>query len=193
MQAIVTAIDGEAGEELATIWGELKAVFGLSQLTGATRPYVTFTVAERFAHGIENVLSEIASKGTPFALKTHGIGITEGQQTVIYLHVDRTEILDDVHHVIHHATQRYARNPKPAYDSETWLPHIALATGPLSPAEIEQIMPFLNRRAYDYAFPATNLCLIRDTRIIGAEWQRFDLKGIPTTTEKGPPEGDPNH
>lgn len=181
MQAIVTAIDGEAGDELATIWGELKAVFGLSQLTGATRPYLTFAVAERFAHGIENVLGEIAAKGTPFAIRTHGIGITEGQQTVIYLHVDRTEILDDVHHVIHHATQRYARNPKAAYDSDTWLPHIALATGPLTRADIEEIGPFLTRREYNYAFPATNLCLIPDTRIIGAEWRRFDLKGVPST------------
>lgn len=180
MQAIVTAIDGEAGDALASIWGELKAVFGLSNLVGATRPYVTFGVAERYAHGIENVLAEIAAKGTPFAIKTHGIGITEGQQVVIYLHVDRTEILDDVHHVIHHATQRYARNAKEAYASETWLPHIALAQGPLTQAEVAEIMPFLDRRTYNFTLPATNLCLIPDTRIIGGEWSRFDLQGVAT-------------
>ena len=175
MKAIVTAIDEPWREEIAGIWGELKAVFGLGSLTGALRPYLTFHVAEEYDAGIEEPLNRIANLAPPFALETHGVGITEGQQSIIYLHVTRTEALDEVHHVIWHATHALARNIKPAYAAETWLPHIAIATGPIDHTQVEGVLAFLNRREYNWSIPATNVCLIPDTRLVGGEWARWDL------------------
>jgi len=178
----VTAIDDPWREEIANVWGELKAVFGLGSLTGAVRPYLTFHVAEDYAPGIEDTLARIAVRGTPFHIETHGIGITEGaltegEQSVIYLHVTRTEALDDVHHVIHHAAQPLAVKAKPAYEDETWLPHIAVASGALPAEALPQIVELLGRRSYDWSIEATNLCLIPDTRLVGAEWVLFELRG----------------
>ncbi len=180
MQAIVTAIDDPWRDELEGIWGELKAVFGLKSLIGTNRPYLTFHVAEEYAAGLRAELAGVAAKGTPFAIETHGIGVTQGEQAVIYVHVTRTEALDDVHHVIHHVAQPLAFKAKAAYESETWVPHIALATGRVSDDEIAQIMSFLDRRTYEWRMTATNLCLIPDTRLIEAEWTQFDLRGTPT-------------
>ena len=202
MKAIVTAIDEPWRDQVANIWGELKALFGLGGLAGAVRPYVTFHVAEDYAQGIEGVLARIAARGTPFRIETHGMGITEGapaerapgegalteralaegRQSVLYLHVTRTEALDDVHHVIHHAAQPVAVNPRAAYEAETWLPHIAVASGRIPPADVPRVMEFLGRRDYAWTITATNLCLTPDTRIPGAEWLRFDLQGKPQGT-----------
>ena len=181
MQSIVTAIDDPWRDELEGIWGELKAVFGLKSLTGTTRPYLTFHVAEAYTPGIRAELASVASRGTPFTIETHGAGVTQGEQTVIYLHVTRAEALDDVHHVIHHIAQPLAFKAKAAYESETWIPHIALATGALTEAEVAEIIPFLDRREYAWQIRATNLCLIPDTRIANGEWTRFDLTGTPVT------------
>ena len=178
MKSIVTAIEDPWRDQIAEIWGELKAVFGPAGLTGAVRPYVTFHVARDYAPGIEQALASIAARGTPFRIETHGIGITEGAQSVIYLHVTRNEALDDVHHVIHHAAQPLAVGAKPAYENETWLPHIAVATGPIPPDTLPRVMEFLGRRDYAWTITATNLCLIPDTSLVSAEWVRFELRRL---------------
>jgi 2'-5' RNA ligase len=182
MKSIVTAIDDPWRDQIAGIWGELKAVFGLDALTGAARPCLTFHVAEDYVRagpgaGIEDALARVAARGTPFRIQTHGLGLTEGAQAVIYLHVTRTETLDDVHHVVHHAAQPHAINPRAAHQSETWLPHIAVAAGPIPPADIPRVLEFLARRDYAWTITASNLCLIPDTRLVAAGWLRFDLKG----------------
>ncbi|MBI5289851.1 MAG: 2'-5' RNA ligase family protein [Chloroflexi bacterium] len=182
MKAIVTAIEDPWRDRIANVWGELKAVFGLAGLTGAVRPYLTFHVAEEYRPGIEDTLARIAARGTPFRMETHGIGImqgalTEGLQSVVYLHVTRTEALDDVHHVIHHAAQPLAVNAKAAYENETWLPHIAVASGALPAEAVPQIVEFLGRREYNWSIEATNLCLIPDTRLAAAHWVLFELRG----------------
>jgi hypothetical protein len=131
---------------------------------------------------VEPVLADIAAKGAPFRIETHGIGITEGRQTAIYLHVTRTETLNLVHGVVHHATRVLARNPREEYGAETWLPHIAVARGAIAPSQMDDVVAFLDRRAYDWTITATNLCLIPDTRLVDGEWLRFELRG-------GQPEG----
>lgn len=177
MKAIVTAIDDPWRDEIATVWGELRAVFGLGNLTGAVRPYLTYQVAEDYGHGIEHVLADIAEKGAPFQIETHGMGVTEGRQTVIYLHVTRTETLDTVHQVLLHATRQQARKPREAYGVETWLPHITVASGMIDEAMLLEVVAFLDRRTYDWAITASNLCLIPNTRLVDAEWMRFQLTG----------------
>ena len=231
MQSILTAIDDPHASDIAEIWGELKAVFGLTTLTGGLRPHLSFAVAEHYDPAVEQALASIAARGAPFRLETHGIGLTEGpptaaspsrtdrsldlsqpqttaetrtdrpldlsptpaattagqsphgapQHTLIYLHVTRTGILDDVHHVIHHATQPLAHNPRLAYADATWLPHIAVATAPIAPGQLPAILDFLRRRDYAWHIPATNLCLNPSTQSPTTEWLRFDLKGAPTT------------
>jgi hypothetical protein len=176
VQAIVTAIDEPWRDEITDIWGELRAALGL-QLSGALRPYLTFAVAEKYGPGVEHALADIAAKGAPFRIETHGIGITEGRQTAIYLHVTRTETLDLVHGVLHHATRVLARNPREAYAAETWLPHIAVAQGAIPPSQMDDAVAFLDRRSYDWTITATNLCLIPDTRVVDGEWLRFELLG----------------
>jgi hypothetical protein len=177
VKAIVTAIDDPWREEIATIWGELRAVFGLGSLTGALRPYLTFQVAEDYGHGVEQVLADIAAKGAPFQIETHGIGVTEGRQTAIYLHVTRTETLDTVHQVLLHATRQHTRNPREAYGAETWLPHIAVASGEIDEDVLSEVVAFLDRRTYDWTITATNLCLIPEMRLVDGEWLRFELQG----------------
>jgi hypothetical protein len=229
VQSILTAIDDPHASQIAEIWGELKAVFGLTTLTGDLRPHLSFAVAEHYDPAAEQALASIAARGAPFRIETHGIGLTEGpptailtrkdtssdlsarpapdsssgpshtaadessvpshtaadessvpSHTLIYLHVTRTGILDDVHHVIHHATQPLAHNPRLAYADTTWLPHIAVATAPIAPGQLPAILDFLRRRDYAWHIPATNLCLNPSTSSPTADWLRFDLKGVPT-------------
>lgn len=177
MKAIVTAIEPPWVDEIASAWGEIKAVFGLKGLTGAVRPYLTFHVAEDYDPAVELTLGQISARGAPFTIETHGIGITEGERVVIYLHVTRTEALDDVHQVLHHAVRPHAIQPRAVYDAETWMPHIAIAAGRIERQTLPEVVAFLARRDFIWSIRATNLCLIPDTSLAGAEWLRFDLRG----------------
>jgi hypothetical protein len=88
MQAIVSALDEPYREMVGDIWGGLKAVAGLKQLSGAIDPHFTYHTAEQYdAAAAERVLARIAGATHPFNVTTGGIGVLRGQRHVLYLPV----------------------------------------------------------------------------------------------------------
>ena len=177
MQAIVSAIDDPHREMVENVWGELKAVFGLQGVTGATDPHLTYHIAESYdADAIERALSTLALAQPRFAIETHGLGVFRGDETVIYLHVSPSPPLAQMHRILADATALIARDQKPAYAPETWVPHITLAAGDLTEEILPLALQLLNRREYNWQIAITNICLVPDTTAAAAQWRRFDFK-----------------
>jgi 2'-5' RNA ligase len=178
MQAIVSALDDPHREMVENIWGELKAVFGLQSVIGSTRPHLTYHVAEAYdANAIGEALSGVARASQRFAIETRGLGVFDGDETVLYLHVSPSPALAVMHRRVWDAAMPIATAPKPVYAAATWVAHITLAIGDLTEDVLPLALQLLNRRTYEWTIPVTNICLIEDTASAGAEWRRFELRG----------------
>lgn len=185
MQAIVSEIDDPYRDAIENIWGELKAVFGLQGVSGSTHPHVTYQVAESYDDRIGAILRGISTGAQPFAIETHGIGIFRGGQIVIYLHVTRSDALDDMHDRIWRETAVTSTGIEPVYAAATWVPHITLAIGDVPGAQLPAIAGFLNTRPSEMRIPVTSLSLIPDTASATAPWRRHPLRGASDGREKG--------
>jgi 2'-5' RNA ligase len=176
MQAIVCALDDPHREMVENIWGELKAVFGLQDVIGSTRPHFTYHVAQAYgALAIDEVLAGVARTAMPFTIETHGLGVFRADETVLYLHISRSPALAEMHRRLWDGVAPICVEPKPVYAAETWVPHITLAIGDLTDEILPSALQFLNRREYNWTITVTNLCLIDNTSSASAAWRRFEL------------------
>ena len=173
MQAIVTALDDPYRDEVENIWGELKAVFGLPDVSGTTRPHLTYQWAEAYDEGIASALNAIANDARRFDITTHGLGVFHATETTIYLHVTPEPMLTALHERIWAAVSPLATNTGEVFAPNTWVPHITLATGSISDDELAMVMQFLNRKPYVWRIPLTNISLVSINSPV--DDQRFDL------------------
>jgi 2'-5' RNA ligase len=176
MQGIVTALDEPWRERVEEIWGELRAVFGLPSVGLARDPHVTYHVAEAYDRSaVESAIAAIATSHAAFGLETHGLGVFRGESTVLYLHVTPSPALRAIHATILRAVDGVAREPRPFYAPEAWVPHITLAAGGLSEEQLPEVMALLDRRDWRWQMQATNICYVPDAMSRTEPWLRFDL------------------
>lgn len=177
VQAIVTALDEPWRERVEKVWAELKAVFRLQAIATISKPHFTYHVAERYDRDrIDAALGRVAASTQPFEIETHGLGVFRGEETVLFLHVTPSPTLRAMHGAIWSAAEGIARDVKPVYAAEPWVPHITLAIGDLREEQLPQIMALLGRRDYRWRLPATNLCLIPDVTSTVEAWTRWELQ-----------------
>jgi 2'-5' RNA ligase len=178
VQAIITAIDDPFRETFENVWGELKAVFGLKGMVGATRPHFMYQVAERYdARGSGAIIERIARETAPFVVETAGLGIFRGRLTVLAMTLHREGEVAKLHRRIWDEVTAWAGDVRSEYAAATWVPHVTLAAGDLGDdAPLQAISQFLARRDHRWQIPVTNVCLSEDTRSESAQWRRFDLQ-----------------
>lgn len=177
MQAIVTEIDDPQREAIDNVWGELKAVFGLKGVAGATRPHFAYQLAESYdAVRLDQALSRIAAAMAPFTVDTASLGVFRGPKTVLALVVHREGEAARLHARLWDAAGAAATGLRPEHGPSTWTPHVTLAAGDFGDeAQLDAIAQFLSRREYRWPLPVTNLCVVEDTRSATAPRRRFDL------------------
>jgi len=177
VQAIVTEIDDPHREAIENVWGELKAVFGLRGVVGATRPHFVYQLAETYAAArVDGALSRIAAETAPFSVETAGLGLFRGRRTVLALVVHREGEVARLHERIWREAAVAATGPRSEYAAATWAPHVTLAVGDFGgPAQLDAIARFLERRDYHWSLPVTNLCVVEEARSATQPWRRFDL------------------
>ncbi len=178
MQAIVSALDEPYREMVGDIWGGLKAVAGLKQLSGAIDPHFTYHTAERYdGAAAERVLARIAAATRPFTVTTGGIGVLRGQRHVLYLPVLANDALAALHEAVWRELAPSATGVRDAYAPATWAPHITLAAGRIDEAQMSAVLRFLEGRDARWELPVTNLCLVANAAAGAEGWRRFPLAG----------------
>ncbi len=178
-QAIVSVLAEPYCARIEDIWGELSAVFGLKDLAAASIPHVTYQWADSYDAGIETALARIADATAPFQVRTRGLGIFRGAESVVYLALAHGGGIARIHERLWRDAAAHATGVREYYAPATWVPHITLASGDLRDEQLPDVLRFLGRRQYEWTVPISNLCLVPETAKRERDWQRYELGGVP--------------
>ncbi len=168
MQAIVTALDDPYREMALDVWGGLKAVTGLKQLTGAAAPRFSYQLAERYDDGVADALRAIAAETPRFTVTTGAAAVLRGPRCLVYLPVLANDGLDRLHRALWTRAGRLAEGLAEAHAPGSWAPHVTLAAGRIDESRMPDVLRFLEGRDTRWELPVTNIALIADTSAVEA-------------------------
>jgi 2'-5' RNA ligase len=164
MQAVVSMLEEPYREMALDLWGGLKAVTGLKQLTGAASPRFSFQLAGRYDRtAVAAVLRAVAAETPHFTVATGAAAVLRGPRHVVYLPVLANDDLDRLHRALWARAGSLADGLVDAYAPGSWAPHITLAAGHINESRMPDVMRFLEYRDTRWTLPITNIALVADT------------------------------
>ncbi|MCT9097297.1 2'-5' RNA ligase family protein [Haloarchaeobius sp. HME9146] len=174
--AIVTTLTGECAEEVERLWRDLHDRFGLAR-TSPVPPHCSYHGAVEYGDDLDESLSRVAEAFDPFVVQTAGIGVFPGDSPVVHVPVVRTDELSLVQQTIFDTVVGAAESPNTYYRPSVWQPHVTLAHGDLTPAELGSVVAFLNDRAPSLSFVADELAVVDTDESGDCVVARFALGG----------------
>jgi hypothetical protein len=94
--------------------------------------------------------------------RASGLGVFTGTEAIIFMHVVRSAALDRLHQDIwDNCTPRFGVG-LPYYSPEAWVPHVTLAQGPRTRAQLPEITRTLGERDLAWDIPVKTLAIIED-------------------------------
>ncbi|TAK64834.1 MAG: 2'-5' RNA ligase family protein [Dehalococcoidia bacterium] len=163
MQAIVSTLDDPYREMALDVWGGLKAVTGLKQLTGAAAPRFSYQLAERYDAAADAALRGVAAETRPFTVATGAAAVLRGPRCLVYLPLLANDDLDRLHRALWMRAGRLAEGLLDAHAPGSWAPHITLAAGRIDESRMPAVLRFLEGRDTRWELPITNIGLVADT------------------------------
>ena len=163
MQAIVSTLDDPYREMALDVWGGLKAVTGLKQLTGAAAPRFSYQLADRYGPAAAESVRAIAAETPRFTIATGAAAVLRGPRCIIYLPVLANDDLDRLHRVLWTRAGHLAEGLLPAHAPRSWAPHITLAAGHIDESRVSDVLRFLEGRDTRWTLPVTNIAMVADT------------------------------
>jgi 2'-5' RNA ligase len=179
MEVVVTALDKQYGEMIQQIWSELARDFGVrATSTQVPIPHLSYQGATTYdREEVEGVSSRLAGEFVPFTVETDGLGIFTGPVPILYLAVIRSPSLTQLHHQLWQAITPSAVEATPVFSPERWIPHITLAQGDLTSAELAAIIERFSSRRFQWQIPLTNLAVISNSDSEGSPYSlRFRVE-----------------
>jgi 2'-5' RNA ligase len=164
VNALVSLLDHEHADEVRSIWSELEARFGLRPRY--VKPFIHFSyhvVADEYdLDALAPELDAITEKRAPFRVPTIGCDVFMGTEPVVFVSVNRTPELDDLHRDIWSRCTPGFGVGLPYYAPDVWVPHVTLAQGPRASEHLPEIMSVLENRSFDWDLSVDNLAVIED-------------------------------
>ena len=100
-----------------------------------------------------------------------------GGETIVYASVSPSDQLRSMHRLVWDAMVRVASGRGAAYAPETWVPHVALAAGPVPDDAVGDVTALLERHdASAWVIKVNNICYVPDVDDGTVDWLRFDFK-----------------
>jgi 2'-5' RNA ligase superfamily len=162
MQGIVSLLDGEARERIEQLWDELRRDFGVRGIHSKRFPHFSYHVADEYdLVQLRPTLEQLAGSMRQFAAQASGIGIFTRKEPVIYLPVVRSAEMQRVHGDIARLAEPLTTGFNEFYAPEIWIPHTTIAEGDVDILVLPEIVRRLGERNLRWAFPVTNLAVIR--------------------------------
>lgn len=163
MQAVISVLDEDHAQLVATLWKELQREFGI-YATSERVPFPHFTYQGAISYDetrLRAALEQLAHETNPFEVETDGIGIFTGPSPVLYLPVVRSPVLADIHQHLWQALETIGVGIAPVYGPHHWIPHITIAQGDITPTHLPAVMRMLSARRFSWRIPITNLTVIK--------------------------------
>ena len=172
MQGIVSLLDEPHTQIIHDIWQELKTKCGIRGTQVPEFPHFSYHVAESYdEEPLRTLLKNIIAYQKTFKVKTAGLGIFNGGAPVLFVPIVRDPALTILHQSICPALSTTTNTSLSYYEPQSWMPHITLAQGDLTPQNLPDVIRLLNDRNFAWEIEINNLTLL-STEMIKA---RFDF------------------
>lgn len=179
MNGVVSLLDDRHYAKVEALWEELGQKFDVRGMYVTPYPHFSYQVAEAYDdEACENSLRELASKTTPFRVRTAGLGIFTVANPILYIPIVRSPALSALHREVwHNIRQTIPGAVAHYYSPEEWQPHITLAQGDIDPDKLADIVRVLSHRNFHWEFTINNLAIIYDTGKQQGVRCRFNFSG----------------
>lgn len=160
--AIVTTLPEPLYADVFRIWKELEQTCGLQNLWEMPVPHFSWTGMLGYdAELVKQGLQEIAAQTKPFTARVNSLGIFPGENPIVYLALVKDEPLLRLHELVWQRLQAHLEQPNLYYAPPAWVPHITLAMGGVTPANLGCLIRQLAFRTWDWEFVVDHIGLIR--------------------------------
>ena len=161
LHAIVTALTEPHDAEVIRLWKELKQTCGLQGIWELPVPHFSWMGMLGYdAAAVEQELREIAAQAHPFTARVSSLGIFTGEDPVIYLALVKDEALLRFHQLVWQRLEPHLSTPNLYYAPSVWVPHITLAIGDVTQANLACVIEQLAFRPWYWEFPVDRIGLI---------------------------------
>lgn len=145
MAGVVSLLDEASEQVVRALWAELAERHTLREVARRVpHPHCSYHVAEDYdLTRLRDALGRVAAQTRPFAATLTGLGAFTAPEPVLYLAVERTAALDALHAAIWRELALLpgvARAPMAVYAASSWIPHVTLAQGDLTPAALDSVL-----------------------------------------------------
>jgi 2'-5' RNA ligase len=176
MYGVVSLLDEQHYREVERVWDEIGRIFGRRGVGRTPFPHFSYHVAERYdSELLDHVLREFARRTPPFTVSTNGLGIFAGLQPVLYVPIVRSSALSEFHRTLWHEISRFGAGIVDYYHPDQWMPHITLAQGDVSPANLPTLVRMLSDHNFTWDIHVDNIALIHNTDDAEAHIRRYPL------------------
>jgi 2'-5' RNA ligase len=159
--AVATVLNIQSAPESAEAWGRIGGAFRQVNLAEPGLLHFSWHVAAAYrSDWVEDCLQETARDLSTIQTLSTGLGIFTTEQPVLYLPVNKNQLVADLHHVLWERLTPIAENVNPYYDPEIWIPHITLAYENANAEQISQMASSLLKQEMIFQLRFDHLALI---------------------------------
>jgi ribosomal protein S18 acetylase RimI-like enzyme/2'-5' RNA ligase len=148
---------------------------------GYARPHVTYVISEGSGAppGLIERIEALAEETDPFQIRLSGLGLFPEEEPVLYLPVQPSTELAAVQQAACRAFAESGEAIRPYYRSESWIPHVTLARGMVTPEKMDAVCAELPAEGTDLAVRLAGLALAdEDSEGNWAITREFPFRGL---------------
>ena len=179
MHGLVSLLPEPYYSRVTGTWRQLKERHGLTGIEVTPYPHFSWQIGVEYPfEALQAALAEVCAAGRPFKVRTTGLGLFTGPAPVLFIPVVKNQALLDFHARVWERLLPVVQGASPYYDPDHWCPHISLAYGDLTPANIGPLMEALAFESYNWEFEVDNLAFIYEPDgTVGEVKLRYRLGG----------------
>lgn len=158
MHGIITLLPQPFYAEVEALWNELEQSAGLRGIRVTPFPHFSWQIGSHYPEEpLAQALKRLAAETEPIPARAGGLGFFTGASPVMYIPVVKTRRLAEFHRRVWEALLPLGEGISPYYAPESWMPHISLAYGDLTPDNIGAAVGGLINRPLQWDFTIDNL------------------------------------
>ena len=161
VNGIASLLDDLYATRVVGLWKLLESRCGLRGIHTELPPHFTWPVVDHYdMTRLEPALRAYVWAARNFTVRATGLGVFTGRNPVIYLHIIKDAALLHFHEQLWQWTQSAAIRPSPFYAPHSWTPHVTLAYGDVTRANLGCALETLAFEPFDWEIKVDNLALV---------------------------------
>ncbi|MFN2588710.1 MAG: 2'-5' RNA ligase family protein [Actinomycetota bacterium] len=180
LAAVCSVLPEEAAARVLDLWAELDRELGLRAATISPLPHFSYQVARDYDIDVlQEVVERVARGARALRVQTAGLGIFTGDSPVLHVPIVRSPELARFQVAVWSAASVAAGKIDQHYHPASWIPHVSLAFGDTTPANVGAAVELLARRDLAWDLELDNLSIVKGAGQRPQELvARYPLEGV---------------